>query len=204
MNTPPAPNPPTLPAETARIVAAIFASLAAWVAHVFARHQRAAIVGPLWSYINRTAQRFARLMARFEAGTLRPHKPAAARPAREAKAERKPRLRLPTAKGWLGQDVGWYGRGYGSQLEHLLNQPETAALIASLPQAQRLLRPLCRMLGIAPACIPPLPRRPRVRKRVERTPKPRKPTRKELEAILWYSNIEGRPMRLLPRKIDRG
>ncbi len=203
MNNTPAPNPPTLPAETARIVAVVLAGLVALMAHVFQRHKRAAIVVPLWGYINRTARRFARLMARVEAGTLQARKPAAPRPARAPAAERKPRLRLPSAQGWLGQDLGWQGRGFGSQLDHLLSQPETAALVASLPQAQRLLRPLCRMLGIAPTCIPPLPRRPRVRPRVVRAPRPRKPTRKELEAILWYSNLEGRPMRLRPRKIDR-
>jgi hypothetical protein len=54
------------------------------------------------------------------------------------------------------------------------------------------------MLGVvAPACIPPLPQRPR-KPRPRPEPKPRRLTRKELKALLWYPNIEGRPMNLIP------
>ena len=37
-----------------------------------------------------------------------------------------------------------------SQLRHLLRDAEFAAFLAAAPQAGRLLRPLCRMLGIGP------------------------------------------------------
>ncbi len=37
-----------------------------------------------------------------------------------------------------------------SQLQHLLAEPEMAALIAAAPQMGRILRPLCRMLGVRP------------------------------------------------------
>jgi hypothetical protein len=53
------------------------------------------------------------------------------------------------------------------------------------------------MLAIAPACIPPLPRRPR-KPRPKPEPKPRRLSYKEREALLWYPNLEGRPMKLLP------
>jgi hypothetical protein len=113
-----------------------------------------------------------------------------------------PRIRLPTRKSWLGGAIGWYGRGYALQIEHLLGEPETAALLAASPQAQRLLRPLCRMLGIVPAGVLPLP--PRVRKpRPRPARKPKRLTRREREAILWYPNSEGRPMKLLPRRLPR-
>ena len=53
-----------------------------------------------------------------------------------------------------------------SQLQALLGDPEMAALIAAAPrQMGRVLRPLCRMLGIAPPpglhVSPPQPRRRR-------------------------------------------
>jgi len=57
--------------------------------------------------------------------------------------------------------VGHEAAGGASQLRHLLNEPEMAALIAASPrQTGRLLRPLCRMLGIAPppAIAKPPPR----------------------------------------------
>jgi hypothetical protein len=53
------------------------------------------------------------------------------------------------------------------------------------------------MLAIAPACIPPLPKRPR-KPRPRPEPKLKRLSYKEREALLWYPNIEGRPMKLLP------
>jgi hypothetical protein len=175
---------------------AIVAALAAFIAHAFLKNpRRAVLIVPLWTYLNHTARRFARLMDRLAAGkTARPRPTQAATSCRDRPS---PRLRLPQGRAWLATDIGWQGRGYGSQLEHLLNTPEAADLLAHSPQAQRLLRPLCRMLGITPAALPPLP--PRVRKpRPKREPKPRRLSRKQREAILWYPNMEGRPMKLLP------
>ncbi len=37
-----------------------------------------------------------------------------------------------------------------SQLQHLLADPAMADLLAAAPQAGRLLRPLCQMLGVRP------------------------------------------------------
>ncbi len=44
-----------------------------------------------------------------------------------------------------------------AQLQTLLTEPEMAALTAAAPQMGRLLRPLCRMLGVTapPAYGPP-------------------------------------------------
>jgi hypothetical protein len=53
------------------------------------------------------------------------------------------------------------------------------------------------MLGITPTALPPQP--PRARKpRPKPAPKPKRLTRKQRETILWYPNMEGRPMKLLP------
>jgi hypothetical protein len=38
---------------------------------------------------------------------------------------------------------------YSSQLSALFAEPEMAALLRDVPQAQRIVAPLCRMLGVA-------------------------------------------------------
>ncbi len=161
----------------------------------------------IYHYIRRTQARFivlitrliTRLLAGLPARTRAPRKPRE----KPAQTERKtPRLRLPSRRAWLAHEIGWFGRNYASGIAHTLNQPETAALIASSPQAQRLLRPLCRMLGLTVPAIPALPRRPR-KPRPKPAPKPRRLTRKQREAILWYPNSEGKPMKLLPRRLPR-
>jgi hypothetical protein len=58
---------------------------------------------------------------------------------------------------------------FGAQLQHLLADPEMAALVAAAPQAGRVLRPLCRMLGVRP---PPGPLAPPSRPRAPAPPSP--------------------------------
>jgi hypothetical protein len=174
------------------------AGLLKLVFHAFFRHPNPPMSGQdLYNYISRTRIRFERLLARLAAGIhprrRTPEPPRSAEPSPRAI----PRFRLPRRNAWLRGFLGYYVSGYGSQIAFLLDEPETAALIAASPQAQRLLRPFFRMFGIAPACIPPLPKRPR-KPRPKPTPKPRRPTRRELAALLWYPNIEGRPMQLIP------
>jgi len=115
------------------------------------------LAGPLvvliWTRLRRIAAQVAALAARIAAGrqrrypVRRPVRPAPRRP-----AERK----LPHGPAWLLRLVP-QASGYGSQLQHLLAEPEMAALIEAAPQMRRLLRPLCRMLGVRP---PPAPRPP--------------------------------------------
>ncbi len=113
------------------------------------------LAGPLviliWTRLRRLAVRFAALAARIAAGrqrrilSRRPPRPAQRRPSQR---------RLPYGPGWLLHVVP-QARAYGSQLQHLMADPEFAALVDAAPQMRRLLRPLCRMLGVAP----PPPRR---------------------------------------------
>jgi hypothetical protein len=76
------------------------------------------------------------------------------------------RARDPSRHGWLAHayPAAW---STGSQIEHLLaTDPDLRALAAATPQAGRLLRPLCRMLGATIPDwlrLPPRPRRPRPR-----------------------------------------
>ncbi|MBV8095574.1 MAG: hypothetical protein JO110_20555 [Acetobacteraceae bacterium] len=56
-------------------------------------------------------------------------------------------FRLPGGFGWLIRLVPG-AAAYAGQVEHLLADAEMAALLAEVPQAGRILRPLCRMLAI--------------------------------------------------------
>ena len=55
---------------------------------------------------------------------------------------------LPRRFGWLVHLVGYQAAGRGSQLAHLLADPQMVALVREMPQARRILAPLCRMLGV--------------------------------------------------------
>jgi hypothetical protein len=55
---------------------------------------------------------------------------------------------LPRRFGWLVGLVGYEAAGRASQLQALLAEPEMAALVRDVPQARRILAPLCRMLGV--------------------------------------------------------
>lgn len=111
----------------------------------------------IWSRLRRLAHRFAGLAARLEAGAEPDpprHRSAAPRPNRP-----KPPHRLPQGVAWLVRLVPEAASGAG-QLRHLLTDAELAALIAASPQMGRVLRPLCRMLGVEPPPALAKPRRP--------------------------------------------
>jgi len=139
----------------------------------------------IWIYLTRPAQRLARLIAKLQAGTLAPPRP---RPVPTAPpTPRAPKLRLPNRHAWLIRLIQRTAQ-LNAQLEIFMSRPEMAELLAAAPQAGRILRPLCRMLGIRPLPpvlrLPPMPRRPRPPK-----PKPATPriTARERRALLSYS-----------------
>jgi hypothetical protein len=118
----------------------------------------------LWSRLRRMAVRARRLANRMAAGAplSTPRRQAAprSRPSR-------PYVRLPRGVLWLVKVVPATASG-AAGLRFLLDDPEMAALTDS-PPMRRLLRPLCRMLGVKPppaakpappaaAAVPPLPR----------------------------------------------
>ena len=53
----------------------------------------------------------------------------------------------PSSRGWLAARV-WEATAFREQLEHLLSREECVAFLAAVPQAGRILRPLCHMLGV--------------------------------------------------------
>ncbi len=154
------PADPRTPAER-------FAGILAWLNRSLAaaavkNRAAAPLILLLWPRLNRLAARFASLAARVAAGTATPRqrtlpRPAGARP-------RKPYARLPRRFGWLLRLEREAAAAAGSQLRHLLADPEMADILAAAPQAGRLLRPLCRMLGVQPPpALAPAPRRSRPR-----------------------------------------
>jgi len=148
---PPPPNQ-TPAARFALIIEALCRAIAA-------RSARHRLAGPilllLWSRLRRTAARFARLAARIDAGLppVARHRPAAPRPPRV-----RPKPRLPEGFAWVVRLVPEAACS-ASQLQHLLEDPQVAALIEAAPPMGRLLRPLCRMLGVRPppGLTPPPP-----------------------------------------------
>ena len=119
------------------------------------------LAGPLviliWSRLRGLADRVTALAARIAVGrhrrvlSRRSPRPAPRRPAQR---------RLPHGHAWLIPLVP-QASAYGSQVQHLLTDPEFAALVDAAPQMRRLLRPLCRMLGVRlPPPPPPIPTPP--------------------------------------------
>jgi hypothetical protein len=102
----------------------------------------------IWSRISRMGQRFEKLYTQWKNGTLpKPRGPRAPRPAGTRKASPPP-FRLPTGRLWMPRLIQGTNV-FGSQLRHwLANDPELPAFLAAVPQAGRILRPLCHMFGI--------------------------------------------------------
>ena len=126
--------------DLARRIAAILLGLAGVMARRFLKNPRlVALIVPLWRHLTRIAGRFARAVA-APVRVRTPHT-AAPGPAR-ARA-----VRLPSGRGWLLRELGHEAAGYGSQLAHVLAEPDMQALISAVPGVGRVLRPICRMLG---------------------------------------------------------
>ena len=146
---------------------------------------RTAFLVFVWGRLSRMVVRFEKLYARWRAGTLPkprgPRPPRAPREEDNAKPRVRPPFRLRGGRMWLVRHVQ-KSAAFASQLRHLLaTDPEIPAFLEACPQAGRILRPLCRALGVnlpAPygvtidhlVPIAPRPRRPR--------PSRRKPARK--------------------------
>lgn len=153
----PAPFPPQLIAELFR---GVVRGLLGVLGYFKPKYPKTHLLLPFGAYLGRVEARFARLIARYLAGTLTLPKPRLRR-TRASQAGAVRQVRLPREKAWVIDALGWRAVGFAGNLDLLLARPDTASIVAQFPQAQRLLRPLCHMLGIAPACIAPLPKRPR-------------------------------------------
>ena len=136
----------------------LLTQLQAAVAVVSARERHLTVLlVAVWGRIGRMRTRLERLIARWRAGTL-----PAARTSRAGQV-RPPVVRapsiIPRTPAWLLVAVR-EARPLRAGLENLLSEAEWVEFLAAVPRAGRILRPLCRMLGIGET--PPAPgRKPR-------------------------------------------
>ncbi len=172
MNTyplPPHPAPALAPVELAQRLEGILASIAQLV------FGRAFILGDLaarlHNHLGRARRRLATLLAILAAGRLPRQRAPRPRTAEDGRKAGPPSYKFPSRRAWFLTTFGQHAGGHASQLQFLLNDPATLALIASAPPEAlkplgRILRPLCRLLG---ADLPPKLRLP------PREPKPAQP-----------------------------
>ena len=137
------------------IFRAILSDLQKVIAPIAAKERtRTEFLVRVWQHLNRTIQRFEKLVAHWRAGTL--PKPGKPRPGRKQYPQTTPRL--PTGHAWLVRAVNHYNaRAHASQLQHFLATPEIAKFLAEVPRAARILRPLAKSLGIPMPGDPPPP-----------------------------------------------
>jgi hypothetical protein len=127
-------------------------ALQAAIAVVAARERTLTVLlVAVWGRIGRIATRLERLIALWRAGML--PKPRAARGPVAGATGRKPRSALPTTPAWLLVAVR-EAAPFGARLESMLSEAECEAFLEAVPQARRLLRPLCRMLGVGVKALP--------------------------------------------------
>jgi hypothetical protein len=136
--------------------------LAGLIGRVVARSEAlGAHAGPLALYLSRALARVQNLMGRLGQGLPNP----APRNCKGVKGGPRPVHRLPTRHGWLLEALGEDAVESRDRLQSLLAKPDVAVLLAAAPNTLRILRPICRMLGLpdpAPGVssspIPPPPR----------------------------------------------
>ncbi len=123
----------------------------------------------VWGRLRRMSRRFASLAARMEAGRLKP--PRAAVPNPDPDRARPPRPPppwppVPSTPGWLLHYVQLEAAATANLLLHMIeHDPEMRALLDAAPRLGRILRPLLRMVSLAPLPAtlvrPPRPQPPR-------------------------------------------
>lgn len=107
----------------------------------------------VWRRVSRVKGRILGLLARFQAGTLRVC--AMARVGGPGGRGGAGTGRLPIGFGWLLPLVPGEAACFAGQVRAMLAEPEMVALLRAAPQARRVLRPLCRMLGIEREMLAP-------------------------------------------------
>ena len=141
--------PDTAP-ELARRFAMIMAGLGALIARRFLKMPHlAGFTLLLWGRLNRAVRRLHRALTQ-KSGKVRAKRAPVAR----ADVVRVRSMSLPSGRGWIVRELGWEAATYMGQLEALLAEIGTRATLAEAPAAGQILRPICRMLGVAAAETP--------------------------------------------------
>ena len=103
-----------------------------------------AILVLVWGRLARAAVRLKRFYGLWLAGKVpAPRKSGG----QKAPAEGAVRPVVPRGRGWLAIRI-WETRAFGSQLQHLLTDPQFVAFVAAVPRAGGVLRPILRMLTV--------------------------------------------------------
>jgi hypothetical protein len=99
--------------------------------------------------LGRLALRFEHLIARLVAGKVSAPRRPYVRKARVAVVRPEGELRLPTRRMWLIRTVQETAL-YTDTITHFLTQPGMAELLAASPEARKIMRQFCHMLGLQP------------------------------------------------------
>ncbi len=143
--------------------------------HVVRHDLHGPVLVLLWNRLSRTIRLFERLVTLWRAGTL--PKPRASRAGQSRPATAAKPVIIPRNFAWLLKLIGAPAAIAASHIRHWMNDEELKRFLADCPQAARLIRPVCHMIGmrpteveLAPIRLPPRPRKPR-------PPRPPKPPR---------------------------
>ena len=142
------PSSPTLSLPT--VLHALRAAVGGWAGRGLLSQMLGLL---LYRRLGEICGKMERLVARFQAGRLLRRVPGAKAAARRAV---KTGTRIwPGRFGWLVRAASYQAAGYGSQLRHILEQPDMVEVLKASPQAARILRPVCRMLAIESSLLRP-------------------------------------------------
>jgi hypothetical protein len=109
----------------------------------------------VWQRVRRAEVRIQGLLTRFRLGKVQVR---AVAPGRRVGVSRRVGVRaLPRGVGWLLPLVPSEAACFAGQLGAVLAEPEMVALLRAVPQARRVLAPVCRMLGVAMGDASPAP-----------------------------------------------
>ena len=135
----------------------LLTGLQAAIAVVAARERHLTVLlVAVWGRIGRIHTRLERLIGLWRAGMLPKARKSRAGGTRVGVCTNS---ELPRVPAWLLVAVREAGP-YGTRLESMLPRDEYVEFLAAVPQARRILRPLCRMLGVgvkAPRGLRPRP-----------------------------------------------
>ncbi len=149
---------------TDRFSLSIDGLLRAVAARIAGGRMEAAMILVIWTRIKRIETRVLALVAAIRAGrdrggwVLEPRVAGTRAEAENAPSSQRLPVwpRLPRGFAWLLGLVPYEAAGFASQLRHLLGDPEMVALLAGTPRLGKIMRPLCRMLGIEAELLSPV------------------------------------------------
>jgi hypothetical protein len=123
-------------------------------ADAHARGMEAALAWAIWNRVRLLGERLVRLAERMRAGKHQVIHAPRAEPGPRAPKSSETQC---SATASLPGDFGWVARllphtaQFAGILHYMLRDPELAALVEQAPQAARIVRPLCHLLGVKEA-----------------------------------------------------